>query len=58
MCRKINKQKEFSFPSLVNVNLLFFLTIFLFTVSINVFLFILNKLGASGNLESISYSIR
>lgn len=43
MCRKINKQKEFSFPSLVNVNLLFFLTIFLFTVSIYVFLFILNK---------------
>lgn len=37
MCRKINKQKEFSFPSLVNVNLLFFLTIFLFTVSIYVF---------------------
>lgn len=51
MCRKINKQKEFSFPSLVNVNLLFFLTIFLFTVSINVFLFIVNKLGASGNVE-------
>lgn len=57
MIMKINKQKEFSFPSLVNVNLLFFLTIFLFTVSIYVFLFILNKLGASGNLESISNSI-
>lgn len=51
MCRKINKQKEFSFLSLVNVNLLFFLTIFLFTVSIYVFLFIVNKLGASGNVE-------
>lgn len=37
MIMKINKQKEFSFPSLVNVNLLFFLTIFLFTVSIYVF---------------------
>lgn len=58
MCRKINKQKEFSFSSLVNVNLLFFLTILRFTVSLYVFLFIVNTLGASGNIESISNSVR